>query len=131
MEEYRKTDYLLSGLAKHKSGEAVNTGETSDDEEVVILSTELWKLDDGMEIEICMWLYVAGMDYILELCDISADKKEFERTGNTGFPEYLGSLGLPLENVEDCIGRWHYCGLQSTEKNPFHRVQFSRVYREW
>jgi hypothetical protein len=106
MEEYKKQDEVLDGLMDH----VVNNKSLIDqpcrdghEEEFIDFQT-VNTLDDGTEMELCLWNY--GDD---AFWDISIDKKRFGEHAEKDFLAYLEEKGLHLGNIEDSHGeKWKY-----------------------
>ena len=121
MNEFTKIEgYLMDGLRAH----VVNTRSLIekpyfDEDGTFIEYLSIWTLDDGLELELCQW---SSTEYAAWCQDISVDAALFDAAGQTSFPAYLNSKGLPLYNVEDTLGQWQYCGL--IRHNDIYRIQY-------
>lgn len=112
-----KRETLLSGLVCSTAKITKEIGRPYRDGDVRIQLREVWTMDDGLEIELCLW-----SESELLFLDLSAEKTAFDRSGKQDFPEYLRAKGLPQEDAEDRYGRWKYCGV--IPKETVYRVQF-------
>lgn len=81
----------------------------------------LKKLDDGMDVELCLW---TDHEINISFWDVSIDKKLFDENIKEDFLTYLKKIGLYLENVKiaDSEYLWHYGGLIEDEK--VYRIQY-------
>ena len=109
MSKYREVDGLFSGLDSHvvESRSLIEKPYLNDEEGVYIWAQILETLDDGMEMELCMW---TDCDSHIALWDISIDKQLFDSKADTVFRTYLRGKGLYLENVKEGFDKWNYCG---------------------
>ena len=119
--DFTKIDgYLMDGLRTH----VVNTRSLIekpyfDEDGTFIEYLSIWTLDDGLELELCQW---SSTEYAAWCQDISVDAALFDAAGQTSFPTYLNSKGLPPYNVEDTLGQWQYCGL--IRHKDIYRIQY-------
>ena len=118
MKEYKKMDYLFSGLDANTVERESMIEKPFRVDDVFVEAQILCTLNDGMKIELCLWS-TEGMSF----WDVSINKKDFAASGNTDFLKYLSDKGLPLENVEDKFGKWYY-GTGVVEDPDFYRVQY-------
>ena len=120
MREYREVNSMFEGLKKHiVSSDCVE--DTNQDEEVIIEGQILETLDDGMEIELCLW---TDREIHMSFWDVSIDKKMFDENIKEDFLTYLKKIGLYLENIKIAGSTypWRYCGLIDMEK--VYRIQY-------
>ena len=118
MKEYKKMDYLFSGLDANTVERKSLIEKPLSVDDVIVEAQILCTLNDGMKVERCFWS-TEGMSF----WDVSLNKKEFDASGNTDFHTYLSDKGLPLENVEDQFGKWYYA-TAVVEDPDFYRVQY-------
>lgn len=120
--EYKKVASLLGGITDNIK-ETKNLikrpyYENQCGDNILILQLYMITMNDGMEVEMCMWAE-ADMLFV----DISIEKKMFDESGRSDFLAYLESMGFYLENVEDAAGfRWDYC--DPGERKDIYRSQY-------
>lgn len=120
MKEYREVEGLFSGLDQYKvASRSLIEGPYKDGDEVLIEAQILETLDDGMEIELCLW---TDCGWHLSFWDVSIEKGIFDSKAEIDFLSYLRDKGIYLENVKDKYGRWRYCGEKTKEK--VYRIQY-------
>ena len=118
MKEYKEVESIFSGLNSHVVNSKSLIERPYRDENVFIEGRILETLDDGMEIELCLW---TDCDCHMSFWDVSIGKELFDAKGKD-FLSYLKDKGLYLENVKEKYGKWHYCGL--IEKDDVYRIQY-------
>lgn len=121
MDEYRKVDSIISGLESHiaASRSLIERPYKDYDEGVFIEGKILMTLDDGIEIELCLW---TDCECHISFWDVSIEKQLFDSKVKTDFLTYLEDKGLYLQNIEDKYGRLRYCGI--IEKDDVYRIQY-------
>ena len=119
MDEYKEVDYIFSKLSSHVVESRSLIEHPYRDDDVLIEGQILEILDDGMEVELCLWTECA---LHMSFWDVSIDKEQFDSKINETFLEYLKNKGLYLENIRDKYGRWKYCGI--IEKEDVYRIQY-------
>lgn len=120
MSEFKEVDTLFALVEPFVKDSRSLIKRPCRDEDVIIEAQILDTLDDGMEIELCLW---TDCESHASFWDVSIDKILFQEKTATDFLNYLKEKGLHLENVQDIFGgRWHYCGLIDMEK--VYRIQY-------
>ena len=120
MSEFKEVDTLFALVEPFVKDSRSLIKRPYRDEDVIIEAQILDTLDDGMEIELCLW---TDCESHASFWDVSIDKTLFQEKTVTDFPNYLKEKGFHLENVQDIFGgRWHYCGLIDMEK--VYRIQY-------
>ena len=77
-------------------------------------------LDDGLEVELCLW---TDCESHASFWDVSIQKARFDETATVDFLSYLKEKGFYLENIKDRFGgKWHYTGPIDMEK--VYRIQY-------
>ena len=118
---FRETDSLFGGLDRHVIGKKslIEEPYTDREEGVSYESIILNTMDDGLEIELCLW---TDSETGLSLWDVSTDRQKFDESGHTDFEAYLREKGGILENVCDRFGKYEYLG--PIGRSDVYRVQF-------
>ena len=120
MSEFKEVDTLFALVEPFVKDSRSLIKRPYRDEDVIIEAQILDTLDDGMEIELCLW---TDCESHASFWDVSIDKTLFQEKTTTDFLSYLKEKGFHLENVQDIFGgRWHYCGLIDMEK--VYRIQY-------
>ena len=120
MSEFKEVDTLFALVEPFVKDSRSLIKRPYRDEDVIIEAQILDTLDDGMEIELCLW---TDCESHASFWDVSIDKILFQEKTATDFLSYLKEKGFHLENVQDRFGgRWHYCGLIDMEK--VYRIQY-------
>ena len=125
---YRKVKNLVENAAKNvvSTRKLAEKPYTIDDygDTIYIHEQVMLTMDDGIEIEGCLW-----GEADMCLYDFSIEKKMFDESGKGDFLNYLESKGFFLENIEESSGtRWRYC--EQIEQNDVYRIQYYRVGKE-
>ena len=121
MKEYRKVDSLFSGLDAHAVQSRSLIEKAYFDEDSNLISAQiLFTLDDGMQLELCLWSNYSEFGD-LSIWDVSVAKSAFPGDGKA-YVQYLAGKGLYLEDVDDGTDRWHYAGL--LPKDDVWRIQY-------
>lgn len=86
---------------------------------IYIMQQVMYTMDDGMEIEACVW-----GEADMRLLDISIEKEMFDASGKEDFLKYLESKGFFLENIEESSTgiKWRYLG--QIERKDVYRIQY-------
>ena len=121
MNEYRKVDSMFSGLDSHivASKSLIERPYKDNDEDVLIEGQILETLEDGIEIELCLW---TDCECHMSFWDVSIEKQLCDSKVKTDFLTYLKDKGLYLENLKDKYSRWRYCGMVA--KDDVYRIQY-------
>ena len=121
MSKYREVDGLFEGLESHvvESRSLIENPYKDEEEGVYIWAQILKTLDDGMEVELCMW---TDCDSHISLWDVSIDKQLFDSKADTDFLTYLRDKGLYLENVKEGYRKWNYC--RWIQGEDVYRIQY-------
>jgi len=121
MSNYKEVDYIFEGLSEHivTSRSLIEKPYVDKDDNVFIEGQILHTLDDGMEVELCLW---TDCECHFSFWDVSIEKKLFDSKVKTGFLIYLSDKGLYLENLKDRFNRWYYCGLIPVD--DVYRIQY-------
>lgn len=120
MSEFKEVDTLFALVEPFVKDSRSLIKRPYRDEDVIIEAQILDTLDDGMEIELCLW---TDCESHASFWDVSIDKTLFQEKTATDFLNYLKEKGFHLENVQDRFGgKWHYCGLIDMEK--VYRIQY-------
>ena len=119
MDGYKEVDHIFLGLEKSAVASKSMIERPYRDGDVFIASQILKTLDDGMEVELCLW---TDCDLQMAFWDVSINKQMFDAKAKAGFTEYLMGKGLFLENVKDRYGSWRYCG--PIEREDAYRIQY-------
>ena len=121
MSKHREVGSIFEGLESHvTASRSLIENPYKDDEEGVYIWAQILKtLDDGMEVELCMW---TDCDSHISLWDVSIDKQLFDSKADTDFLTYLRGKGLYLENVKEGFRKWNYCG--RIQKEDVYRIQY-------
>ena len=100
MNEYRKVDSMFSGLDCHivASKSLIERPYKDNDEDVLIEGQILETLEDGIEIELCLW---TDCECHMSFWDVSIEKQLFDSKVKIDFLTYLKDKGLYLENLKD------------------------------
>ena len=119
MDGFREVDHIFSGLEKFAVASKSMIVRPYRDGGVFIGAQILETLDDGMEVELCLW---TDCELQKSFWDVSIDKQMFAAKARTGFTEYLMEKGFFLENVKDRYGSWRYLG--PIEREDVYRIQY-------
>ncbi len=120
MSEFKEVDTLFALVEPFVKDSRSLIKRPCRDEDVIIEAQILDTLDDGMEVELCLW---TDCESHASFWDVSIDKTLFQEKAATDFLSYLKEKGFHLENVQDIFGgKWHYCGLIDMEK--VYRIQY-------
>lgn len=119
MDGYREVDNIFSELEKFTVASKSMIERSYRDGDVFIASQILKTLDDGIEVELCLW---TDCDLQMAFWDVSINKQIFDAKAKAGFTEYLMGKGLFLENVKDRYGSWRYCA--PIEREDAYRIQY-------
>ena len=131
MSEFKEVDTLFALVEPFVKDSRSLIKRPCRDEDVIIEAQILDTLDDGMEIELCLWtdceshasFWDVSIDKALFQEKTAIDKTLFQEKAATDFLNYLKEKGFHLENVQDRFGgKWHYCGLIDMEK--VYRIQY-------
>lgn len=120
MSEFKEVDTLFALVEPFVKDSRSLIKRPYRDEDVIIEAQILDTMDDGMEIELCLW---TDCESHASFWDVSIDKTLFQEKAATDFLNYLKEKGFHLENIQDSFGgKWHYCGLIDMEK--VYRIQY-------
>ena len=120
MSEFKEVDTLFALVEPFVKDSRSLIKRPYRDEDVIIEAQILDTMNDGMEVELCLW---TDCESHASFWDVSIDKTLFQEKKTTDFLSYLKEKGFHLENVQDRFGgRWHYCGLIDMEK--VYRIQY-------
>ena len=121
MNGYKEVENIFAGLSEHivASKSLIEKPYVDKDDGVIIEGQILHTLDDGMEVELCLW---TDCECHLSFWDVSIEKKLFDVKAKTDFLTYLSDKGLYLESLKDRFSRWYYCGLIPMEN--VYRIQY-------
>lgn len=120
MSEFKEVDTLFAQVEPFVKDSRSLIKRPYRDEDVIIEAQILDTMDDGMEIELCLW---TDCESHTSFWDVSIDKTLFQEKTTTDFLNYLKEKGFHLENIQDRFGgKWHYCGLIDMEK--VYRIQY-------
>ena len=121
MSEYKEVEYIFEKLSEHVSASKslIEKPYVDKQDNVLIEGQILQTLDDGMEVELCLW---TDCECHLSFWDVSIQKKLFDAKAQTDFLSYLAGKGLYLGNLKDRSGRWYYCGL--IPMDDVYRIQY-------
>ena len=117
MKEYKEVESIFSELESHVVSSESLIERPYLDEYAFIEGKILERLDDGTEIELCLW---TDRELQMSFWDVSIDKKIFD--AEEDFLSYLKERGLYLEDIKDKYSRWHYCGL--IPNDDVYRIQY-------
>ncbi len=118
MKEYKEVEHIFSELNNHVVSSKSLIEHPYLNKGVFIEGQILETLDDGMEIELCLW---TDCDWHMSFWDVSINKELFDKK-EKDFLSYLKDKGLHLENVKEKYSKWHYCGL--IERDDVYRIQY-------
>ena len=121
MSGYKEVNSIFEKLSEHVSASKslIEKPYVDKDDNVLIEGQILQTLDDGMEVELCLW---TDCECHLSFWDVSIPKKLFDAKAKTDFLSYLAGKGLYLENLKDRFSRWRYCGL--IPMDDVYRIQY-------
>ena len=121
MSKYKEVDSIFEGLSSHvtASRSLIEKPYLNKEEGVFIGGQILQTLDDGMEVELCLW---TDCECHISFWDVSIDKQFFDSKAETDFLTYLRGKGLYLEDLKIRYSIWHYCGPISMEN--VYRIQY-------
>ena len=120
MSDYKEVDNMLAEFNKHIiKSESLIENQGYDEYGNFIEFQILETLDDGVEVELCLWSY-EGMTFY----DISIEKGKFGIENEEEFLHYLDCVGVPLYNIKDRLSgsKWKYCGIYKLDK--IYRIQY-------
>ena len=125
MSKYKEITGIFKEFESHvvDSRSLIEKPYKDDEEGVYIWAQILNTLDDGMEVELCMW---TDCDCHISFWDVSVDKKFFDSKAETDFLTYLRDKGLFLEDLKVRYSIWHYCGL--IPMDDVYRIQYYEEY---
>ena len=121
MNSFIKVNGMFDELKKHMVSSKALTKRAHKEDDTFIEGQPVWTLDDGMEVELCLWSCYECIDDA-SFYDVSIDRAKFDASGNTDFLQYLKSKGVHLCNVEDRFGKFIYLGLNSNDTQ--YRIQY-------
>ena len=117
--KYRKVESIFADFNKNIVS-MEKTDNLDKDGDFSELSKQNATLNDGQVIEICFW-----HESDMYLYDLSVDMEKFDTAKEISFEDYMRSMGIYTENVEEASGtKWKYCGDQQAEEKGVHRLQF-------
>ena len=121
MSKYKEVDGMFSEFESHvvESRSLIEKPYKDDEEDVYIWAQIVKTLDDGMEVELCLW---TDCDSHLSFWDVSINREPFDSKAKTDFLTYLRDKGLYLENVKEGFCRWNYRGVIAMEN--VYRIQY-------
>lgn len=116
--EFRKVSDITQDMVKNIA-EIKRVGKPYFDKDGTFIEREnVFTLDDGTEVEFCLWSWED-----VSAWDVSVDKEAFDRSGHDDFVKYLSEKGLYAGNIEDDFGdRWVFAG--QIECGDVYRVQY-------
>ena len=117
--EYKEVNDIFEGLDAHVVSSKSLIDQPYRDGDIFIEGQILETLDDGMEIELCLW---SDLGYHISLWDVSIDKMTFDEKVGGDVLSYYESKGIYLGHVKDRYTEWRYCGL--TDREDVYRIQY-------
>ena len=117
MADYREVGHIFEGIDRHCVSSAGGEKCPRRDGEVLTIGQGVHMLDDGTEVEFCMW---TECELHMTFWDVSVGKEKFRDKKEA--LEYLRNMGLYLEDVMEKGSLWHYAGI--SEYEDVYRVQY-------